>query len=111
MNYNSSQISIKKEILKEDQEANTTRNNNIYHHSNIGKKTGVLMGAIALPITTLINHFITPKNLRGNSSMLAICTIISSLTGAIGGFTLGSITDYFANKTAKNHADIENLNA
>ena len=89
-----------KDIVKDDKDAELTRKGNPYCRTNIGKKYGTLLGIVALPVLKYTNNAI--KGFRGVS---LIGVGINMIAGAIGGLTLGSITDHFANKGAKKFAD------
>lgn len=85
----------RKEIIDQNQNVEVTRNGNLYNKSNIGKKTGAILGILAMPV------------LRGcQLKEIHILGILAALVeGALGGLILGAITDAFANKKAKEHAD------
>jgi F0F1-type ATP synthase assembly protein I len=87
----------KKEALKMNDKAELTRNENIYYCSNTGLKTGALLGAVANPLLGIARTRALPS---------VVGATFSVLTGIAGGALLGSITDYFSNNGAKEHADI-----
>ena len=89
-----------KEIAKNERKARFTEKGNSYYESNIGKKYGTLLGIVALPILKAINGAI-----KGNHSFSLFGLAIYVAGGALGGLTLGAITDHYANKGAKKFAD------
>lgn len=86
----------KKEIIEQNPNVESTRNGNLYNKPNIGKKTGAILGAIALPVLNIIQ-----KGKHTN----ALGLIISPIEGALGGLLLGAITDACASKGAQKEAD------
>jgi len=89
-----------REIAKEERQARFTEKGNSYCESNIGKKYGTLLGVVALPVLNAINGAI-----RGNRSFSLFGILTSAAAGALGGLTLGAITDHYANKGARKFAD------
>lgn len=89
-----------KEILKNNNDAELTRDGNVYQKSNIGKKYGAAIGVVALPVLNAIN-----KAIKGASHFSFKMLAFNMIVGALGGLTLGAITDHYANKGAKNFAD------
>ena len=87
-----------KEILKNNPDAELTRRGEAYQKTNIGKKYGALLGAVVLPLWKLAHSAITKTK-----SPFGIVTAV--VTGALGGLTLGAITDHYSNKGAVKHAD------
>lgn len=88
----------KKDIVRDNPDAELTRSGNIYHKTNTGLKFGALIGAVALPLESYISKLLT-------KSKNPVGIIGNVITGAIGGLILGSIADHFANKGAAKHAD------
>ena len=89
----------KKEILKNDDNAEITKQEQVYCKKNTGKKLGVLLGAVVSPLLGILN-----TKVAGNKiSMLKVVSGV--ITGALGGLILGSITDKIANKGAAKFAD------
>jgi len=87
-----------KETLATEDRADTTRSGNVYYKSNIGKKIGTLLGAVAYPAWVKVNSAIAKVK-----SPIGI--ISGVIIGALGGLTLGAITDKVANNGARKHAD------
>ncbi len=79
----------RKEIIEQNPNVESTRNGNFYNKSNIGKKTGAILGAIAMPVLNIIQ--------KGKYTN-ALGLIISPIEGVLGGLLLGAITDACANK-------------
>ena len=91
-----------KTILKSNPDAELTRTGEVYQKSSTGKKYGTLLGAVVLPVWAKLHQLIT----KTKSPIGIISNII---IGAIGGLTLGAITDHYANKGAIKHADNNTL--
>src|SRR5574344_2143055 len=85
-------INKKREALAEKVEAE----GNVVYKSNQGKKAGAIMGAVLSPIFGIISAT------SGKSKIPVFATMI---TGALGGFILGAITDKCANKAVAKSAD------
>lgn len=86
-----------KEVLAEDERAELTRDGNLYHRSNTGKKVGAALGAIVYPAYSLLQKYALKAPGFGIVASVAL--------GALGGLGLGAITDACSNKAAKKHAD------
>ncbi|MBQ8668207.1 hypothetical protein IJ472_00390 [bacterium] len=87
-----------KEVLAEDECAELTRDGNLYHRSNTGKKVGAALGAVAYSAFTLFQKYA----LKAPSGFGIVASVA---LGALGGLGLGAITDACSNKAAKKHAD------
>ena len=96
-------ISNKKDILREEDNAELTRKDNVYYKSNIGKMVGPALGAVILPIISVIASSINKIKVP------AVVYVGEVLGGALGGLILGAITDKIANKGAAKHADKQNV--
>lgn len=89
----------KKEILKNDDNAEITKQEQVYCKASTGKKLGPILGAVLSPLLGIVNTKVAGNKLN------AIGLLISAATGAIGGLILGAITDKVANKGAAKFAD------
>jgi hypothetical protein len=89
-----------KDVVKDNPDADLTRNGNVYQKSNTGKKYGAAIGVVALPVLKAIN-----KAIKGTSHFSVKLLLVQMAAGALGGLTLGAITDHYANKGAKNFVD------
>lgn len=104
----------KNEILKNRNDANTTRNGNIYQKTNTAKKVWTPILAGTMTLTNLANvarihkYMPIPKELM--PTIIGAAATTGAIGGAIGGLVYGAITDYCANKTAQKYADKEALN-
>ena len=85
-----------KDIIANNSDAELSRNGNVYQKSNTGKKYGAALGVVALPVLNAINSVI-----KGSYKFSLIGTGFSIAIGALGGLTLGAITDHYSNKGAK----------
>lgn len=85
----------KREVLKNEKNANITKNENVYYKSNDGKKLGTILGVVAMPLLA----FVQARKLN------VLSAGISAALGAVGGLILGAITDACANRSAAKHAD------
>lgn len=95
----------KEEALKNDDNAEITKNGNVYCKSNMGKKLGALLGLVAAPLPDLILSPMT-KNIEGPKSWSGFKGYAKiGVIGAIGGLILGAIADKYSNKTAAKQAD------
>lgn len=92
----------KKAVLDQEDRAELTKHDNVFYKSNIGKTFGVALGAITLPIVSLITGKIAKAPITVKS------LLSSAVTGSIGGLILGSITDKVSNKGAAKFADKQN---
>lgn len=94
---------------EENDYADKTKAGNVYCKSNAGKKWGALLGMGGILLPELIFMPIMPlNNFRFKGTSKTIKTIVlaqSAVLGAIGGFSLGAISDSFSNKTAAKNAD------
>ncbi len=88
------------DIVKDNNDAELTRNGKVYQKTNIGKKYGAALGVVALPVLNAIN-----KAIKGTSHFSFKMLAFNMVVGALGGLTLGAITDHYANKGAKKFAD------
>ena len=91
----------KEETLKNDDNAEITKNGNVYCKSNMGKKLGALLGLVAAPIPGIIASPIVKTKAKTGFKELAMLGV----AGAIGGLILGAIADKYSNKTAAKQAD------
>lgn len=92
----------KKAVLTQEDRAELTKHDNVFYKSNVGKTFGVALGAVVLPVASLITGKIT------KSPILVKNLVSSAITGTIGGLILGSITDKVSNKGAAKFADKQN---
>lgn len=92
----------KKVVLDQEDRAELTKHDNVFYKSNVGKTFGVALGAIALPVVSLITGKIAKAPITVKS------LLSSAVTGSIGGLILGSITDKVSNKGAAKFADKQN---
>lgn len=83
----------------EDKRVEKSKNDNLYYRSNIGKKLGALIGAVSLPVLTVVCNLATKKPV--NFKRL----LVDASFGALSGFEFGATVDFFANKSAKKHAE------
>lgn len=91
----------KDKVLKSDDNADYTFKKNIYYKSDTGKKIGTALGAVILPVLTLIRCGLCKTKPKAAHIALQVAD------GALGGFILGAITDNIANKNARKHADMQ----
>ena len=96
----SSQDKDMKDVIKENKKAEVTRNGNVYHKSDVGKKYGALLGAVGFPILIA-----SRRAIRGYALPSVVGILLNAAIGIVGGLTLGSIADKCANKGAKKFAD------
>ena len=89
----------KKEVLKNEDNAEITQNEQVYCKTNIGKKLGTILGVVAHPLLGFSNIKLSGGKFN------AINVISYAISGAIGGLILGAITDKVANKGAAKFAD------
>ena len=92
----------KKAVLDQEDRAELTKHDNVFYKSNVGKTFGVALGAITLPIVSLITGKIAKVPIKVND------IVNSAISGSIGGLILGSITDKVSNKGAAKFADKQN---
>lgn len=92
----------KKAVLEQEDRAELSKKGNVFYKSNVGKTFGVALGAVVLPVVSLITGKIT------KSPILVKNLVSSAMTGTIGGLILGSITDKVSNKGAAKFADKQN---
>ena len=92
----------KNAVLENEDRADITKNGSVFYKSNVGKTFGVALGAIVLPIVSLISGKIAKAPITVKS------LVSSAVTGSIGGLILGSITDKVSNKGAAKFADKQN---
>lgn len=92
----------KKAVLEQEDRAELSKKGNVFYKSNVGKTFGVALGAVVLPVASLITGKIT------KSPILVKNLVSSAITGTIGGLILGSITDKVSNKGAARFADKQN---
>ena len=92
----------KKAVLDQEDRAELTKNNNVFYKSNVGKTFGVALGAVVLPVVSLISDVITKTPIKAKGIVNA------AIIGAIDGLILGSITDKVSNKRAAKFADKQN---
>lgn len=92
----------KKAVLEQEDRAELSKKGNVFYKSNVGKTFGVALGAVVLPVASLITGKIT------KSPILVKNLVSSAITGTIGGLILGSITDKVSNKGAAKFADKQN---
>lgn len=91
----------KEETLKNDDNAEITKNGNVYCKSNMGKKLGALLGLVAALIPDIIvSPMVKTKAKTGFKEWAML-----GVAGAIGGLILGAIADKYSNKTAAKQAD------
>lgn len=83
----------------EDKRVRKTKKDNLYYKSNIGMKLGTLIGATSLPVLNILCNLATKKAVNVKS------LFSNAFWGAFGGFEFGVFVDFFANKSAKKHAD------
>ncbi len=96
-------LSNKKDILAEEDHAELTRKDNVYYKSNIGKMVGPALGAVIVPVGSVIASSL-------NKIKLPPVVYVGEIAGgALGGLILGAITDKIANKGAAKHADKQNV--
>lgn len=99
----------KEEMLKNDDNAETTAAGNVYCKSGAGKKWGALLGLGAAILPDLVTMpFSKVKGFKADKVYKS--GIISGLAGktvagVLGGLALGAIADHFSNKTAEKNAD------
>lgn len=99
----------KEEMLKNDDNAETTAAGNVYCKSGAGKKWGALLGLGAAILPDLVTMpFGKVKGFKADKVYKS--GIISGLAGktvagVLGGLALGAIADHFSNKTAEKNAD------
>lgn len=99
----------KEEMLKNDDNAETTTAGNVYCKSSAGKKWGALLGLggailpglITLPLTKVKGF----KADAAYTSSLITGMAGKTVAGVLGGLALGAIADHFSNKTAAKNAD------
>ncbi len=89
----------KDEVLKTDEHAEKTRKGNVFYSSSIGKKVGTALGAVVLPILTVISSTLNKTKIKPVSVALGV------VQGALGGLLLGHISDNMSNKGARKFAD------
>ena len=92
----------KKAVLDQEDRAELTKNNNVFYKSNVGKTFGVALGAVVLPVVSLISDVITKTPIKTKGIVNA------AIIGVIDGLILGSITDKVSNKRAAKFADKQN---
>ena len=81
-----------------EKRAELTRKGNPYYKSGTGKLIGIIGGTVITPILGLLHS-------KGKINYLRL---IEMAAGAIGGLSLGAISDHYANKNARNYADKQN---
>lgn len=89
----------KQDILANNDSVQLTDKGNMYYHANTGKKVGTLYGALALTALNTISSCICKTPI--SKLMLASSVVIGGITGLVS----GTISDFFANRTAKKFAD------
>ena len=81
-----------------------TKNGNAYTKVNMGKKLGAVLGIAGYAIAGLANKAQMKKILTTSPNKF-VSVAITAISGALGGFILGSITDKISNKKAAKVAD------
>lgn len=93
-----------KTLIKEDKNIQYTPKGNLYYKSNISDKIGPLMGIGVFVVNNAIG--LVSRAIKKQPIRLDIWNAVDMLlTGAAGGWILGSIADKCSNKTAVAHAD------
>lgn len=89
----------KQDVLRNDDNAEITKNEQVYCKTSIGKKLGTVLGLVITPLLGLAKTKIAGGRFTVSSAA------INAVLGAVGGLTLGAITDKVANKGAAKFAD------
>src|SRR5574344_1191684 len=98
----------KQQTINKDENVELTSKGNAYCPTSIGKKAGVLLGGLAIPVLNAIEYKVNAKNTNIKRTKMGI--VVSGLTSALAGLTLGAITDHFANKGAGKYSDKNPIN-
>lgn len=99
-----SMTKTKKQMLDTNDNADITRNSNLYNKTNTGKKAWTAIAASTGVVLALINRKAVSE-LTGIKLNPVITGACGAMVGAVKGLIFGAVTDHFANKTAKQHAD------
>ncbi len=93
----------KKEVLKNDDNAEITKQEQVYCKTNTGKKLGPILGVVLSPLLGIL------QTKMAGSKLNIIGLVSGAVSGAIGGLILGAITDKVANKGAAKFADKQSM--
>lgn len=99
-----SMTKTKKQMLDTNDNADITRNSNLYNKTNTGKKAWTAIAASTGAILALINRKAAGE-ITGITLNPVAAGACGAMCGAVKGLIFGAVTDHFANKTAQQHAD------